>query len=204
MDEAKLLHRSDEVVAGDLKMNQPSQNVETLGYAVSEVRDWVNRPIAVRRQRMSETNTPPRPLNAFMLYRKAYAIHLKNRTTKPDQKLVSKSAGRRWQQESLEVKDFYRDLARLERERHAVAFPNYRFAPRKEDSYGRGWKVATTLASYSDAVPSAGQTCAVGDARCQYSPTNDGDDEDQALYLEVLQWLADEVTHETPEELTDL
>lgn len=177
-------------------MHQSDKEIDTFAHGANEVRNWVNRPVAARCQNVSERNVPPRPLNAFMLYRKAYAIHLETRTTKPNQKMVSISAGRRWRQESVEVRNFYHDLAQLEQEQHALAFPSYRYMPRKRGLCQHDRHLTTLARRDAEIATSPRQTCLAVDAHCHDPSNNNGSDEDQILYLEVLQWLADDVTYE--------
>lgn len=177
-------------------MHQADTSIDLVTHGANEVRDWVNRSPAARCQNMAGRNTPPRPLNAFMLYRKAYAIHLKSRVTNPDPKMLSKSAGRRWRQESVEVRNFYHNLAQLEKEQHAVAFPSYRFTPKKRVLCQHPRDPTIPACSETEMVTSAEQTCFVVDTQCHDSLKNHGTKEDEVLYLEVLQWLAEDIVYE--------
>ena len=67
----------------------------------------------------------------LMLYRRAYAARIKEKESSGNGKLISFIAGISWQCEGKEVKDYYANMAGIEKAKHAAAFPRYHFAPKK-------------------------------------------------------------------------
>lgn len=68
-----------------------------------------------------------RPLNAFMLYRKDKqgGIPTSNHQS------VSRIIGAMWKNESADTKAKYNALAQQEREKHRLAYPGYKYSPKK-------------------------------------------------------------------------
>lgn len=67
-----------------------------------------------------------------MLYRQAYKERIKKWGEQGNNnQLISRVAGMSWNMEPPEVKDFYAKVAIMERDNHASAFPEYKFAPNK-------------------------------------------------------------------------
>ncbi|KAI0136322.1 high mobility group box domain-containing protein, partial [Xylariales sp. AK1849] len=79
----------------------------------------------------SKDHKVKRPMNAFILYRKAWQNRIKKWQTHENHQAISKVAGDGWAYESEEVKAQYAELARVEREMHTQAFPQYKFTPAK-------------------------------------------------------------------------
>jgi hypothetical protein len=68
-----------------------------------------------------------RPLNAFMLYRK----DKQNEIPTSNHQSVSRIIGAMWKSESAETKSKYNTLAQKEREKHRLAYPGYKYSPKK-------------------------------------------------------------------------
>ncbi|CAG8526572.1 1061_t:CDS:2 [Ambispora gerdemannii] len=78
---------------------------------------------------------PPRPPNAFMIFRRDLVAKLKSMMDKPWEALphnsiISKVAGRLWDEESKEVRNFFYVLADIAMEEHLKIYPGYRFNPK--------------------------------------------------------------------------
>lgn len=72
----------------------------------------------------------PRPRNAFMLFRSAF--HREKRlakTVEKDHRHISRIIGLCWAELSEADKDVWRQKAELEKQQHALAYPDYRFKP---------------------------------------------------------------------------
>lgn len=72
----------------------------------------------------------PRPRNAFMLFRSAF--NRENRlakTVEKDHRHISRIIGLCWAELSEADKDTWRQKAELEKQQHALAYPDYRFKP---------------------------------------------------------------------------
>ncbi|KAI1276686.1 hypothetical protein F5Y07DRAFT_399132 [Xylaria sp. FL0933] len=129
----------------------------------TDIEAYVNRLPEQRRDevRQSKTQKVKRPMNAFMLYRKAY----QNRTKewkrlddirrkeeiaaataaaaaagelppKPEKghdnhQVISQVCGMSWNMEPDELRSQYDQWAKIERNNHKLAFPDYKFAPAK-------------------------------------------------------------------------
>ncbi|KAH0844584.1 hypothetical protein AYO21_08528 [Fonsecaea monophora] len=93
---------------------------------------WVNRPVE---ERLAEVERKKgyvsRPMNSFMLYRSAYAERVKQFCKENNHQVVSQVTGASWPLEPKEVRDLYERYANIERDNHAAAHPNYKFAPNK-------------------------------------------------------------------------
>ena len=73
----------------------------------------------------------PRPMNSFMLYRSAYAERAKQFCKENNHQVVSQVTGASWPLEPKEVRELYENFAVIERDNHAAAHPEYKFAPNK-------------------------------------------------------------------------
>lgn len=68
-----------------------------------------------------------RPLNAFMLYRKDKQAEIPT----SNHQSVSRIIGAMWKNESADEKAKYNALAQKEREKHRLAYPGYKYSPKK-------------------------------------------------------------------------
>ncbi|KAK7951482.1 uncharacterized protein PG986_007210 [Apiospora aurea] len=99
----------------------------------ADIEAWVNRSIETRRREVEsdKNHKIKRPMNAFMLYRKHHQNRVKMRFSHENHQIVSAVCGQGWAQEPKEVIEQYNDWARIERDNHARAFPDYKFTPSK-------------------------------------------------------------------------
>jgi len=99
---------------------------------VKDIDAWVNRSAE---DRIEESNKRKghiaRPMNSFMLYRSAYAERTKDWCKQNNHQVVSSVAGESWPMESDELRDQFNEWARIDRDNHARAFPDYKFSPSK-------------------------------------------------------------------------
>jgi hypothetical protein len=124
--------------AGKGKIGAPQLNAplsiltENMEVPVRDMEAWVNRSV---QERLAETKKRngyvTRPMNSFMLYRSAYAERTKVWCAANNHQVVSSVSGASWPLEPKEVRDFYNELANIERFNHANAHPNYKFSPAK-------------------------------------------------------------------------
>lgn len=98
----------------------PARNVEC----------WVRRVSEDRHQEASQRGKVPRPVNAFLLYRKAYLDLCRELLGHANCKKLSVLIGQSWNMETPEVRLMYEKLAKVERACHRRAFPDYRFSPK--------------------------------------------------------------------------
>ena len=101
---------------------------------VADIESFVNRSAEERRREVEEGKIPgkvKRPMNSFMLYRKAYQNRTKDWCLQNNHQVVSQVCGDSWPLESNEVKDQFSEWARIERINHQNAHPGYKFSPSK-------------------------------------------------------------------------
>ncbi|KAI5862715.1 hypothetical protein GGS23DRAFT_88967 [Durotheca rogersii] len=99
----------------------------------TNIEEYVNRSPDVRQAevRDSKEGKVKRPMNAFMLYRKAYQNRTKEWKKHDNHQVISQVCGTSWNMESQELRDQYDAWAKIERANHKLAFPDYKFAPAK-------------------------------------------------------------------------
>lgn len=108
---------------------------------IRDMQSWVNRP---RSERIKETERRngyvTRPMNSFMLYRSAYSERTKVWCVGNNHQVVSSVSGESWPLEPPEVRDFYNELAKIERTNHQMAHPDYKFSPAKPGAARKNFK----------------------------------------------------------------
>lgn len=116
---------------------------------VVDIDAYVNRSAEIRRQEVEEGKNPgkvKRPMNSFMLYRKAYQNRTKNWCLQNNHQVVSQVCGDSWPLEPENVRAQFNEWARIERQNHQNAHPGYKFSPAKAGTA----KAAKRKASASD------------------------------------------------------
>ncbi|OBT73239.1 hypothetical protein VF21_08840 [Pseudogymnoascus sp. 05NY08] len=101
---------------------------------VVDIDAYVNRSAEIRRQEVEEGKNPgkvKRPMNSFMLYRKAYQNRTKNWCLQNNHQVVSQVCGDSWPLEPDSVRAQFNEWARIERQNHQNAHPGYKFSPAK-------------------------------------------------------------------------
>ncbi|RDL41953.1 Uncharacterized protein BP5553_01932 [Venustampulla echinocandica] len=110
--------------------------------AVVDIDAYVNRSADERRREVTEGKVPgkvKRPMNSFMLYRKAYQNRTKDWCLQNNHQVVSQVCGDSWPLEPDEVREQFNEWARVERANHQNAHPGYKFSPTKP-GVGKGTK----------------------------------------------------------------
>ncbi|KAI1415694.1 hypothetical protein F5Y13DRAFT_207359 [Hypoxylon sp. FL1857] len=99
----------------------------------TNIEEYVNRTAEVRKHEVdaSKEQKIKRPMNAFMLYRKAYQNRTKEWKKHDNHQVISQVCGTSWNMEPQELRDQYDAWAKVERDNHRAAFPDYRFTPSK-------------------------------------------------------------------------
>ena len=90
---------------------------------------WVNRSVEDRREEAKKDDFVKRPSNSFILYRSAYADRARAWEKSPNHQKISSLAGESWAMEPPEIRKQFDAWAKVERENHAKAFPDYKFQP---------------------------------------------------------------------------
>ncbi|KAL0766124.1 hypothetical protein CaCOL14_011322 [Colletotrichum acutatum] len=101
---------------------------------VADIGAYVQRSSEIRMKEVEESKTPgriKRPMNAFMLYRKAYQNLAKSLCTQNNHQLVSQVCGAGWPLEPEHIRDQFNEWAKEERANHQLAHPGYKFTPSK-------------------------------------------------------------------------
>jgi hypothetical protein len=101
---------------------------------VADIETYVHRSSDERRQEIETGKNPgrvKRPMNAFMLYRKAYQQRAKEWASQHNHQIVSRVCGMSWPLEPEHIRQQFKSWADTERDNHQKAHPNYKFAPSK-------------------------------------------------------------------------
>ncbi|EAQ90810.1 hypothetical protein CHGG_02745 [Chaetomium globosum CBS 148.51] len=102
--------------------------------AIADIETYVHRSSEVRRQEIETGKNPgriKRPMNAFMLYRKAYQQRAKEWASQHNHQIVSRVCGMSWPLEPEHIRLQFKAWADTERDNHQKAHPNYKFTPAK-------------------------------------------------------------------------
>ena len=103
---------------------------------------YIRRPKELREaewRRRRDFPKMPRPVNAFLLYRRAITEKAKYFAGGVENhQVISKIAGVSWRNESDEVRNAFNGYAELEKVYHETAFPGYKFAPNRPEPKGKG------------------------------------------------------------------
>lgn len=104
------------------------------GIPVADIGAFVLRSTEVRLKETSKNKKPgqiKRPMNAFMLYRKAYQEVAKTQCAQNNHQHVSKVCGSAWPMEPDHIHEQFNAWATTERTNHKKAHPGYKFTPSK-------------------------------------------------------------------------
>ncbi|KAH9908688.1 hypothetical protein F4778DRAFT_358995 [Xylariomycetidae sp. FL2044] len=106
----------------------------------TDIDAYVRRSPQTRRDEVnaSKDKKVKRPMNAFMLYRKANQNRAKEWRKHDNHQIISQLCGISWAMESQEERNKYDEWAKIERENHKAAFPDYKFAPAKAGRNKKG------------------------------------------------------------------
>ena len=102
-----------------------------------ETETYICRPKELREEEWTKRhNFPriPRPMNIFLLYRRAVSERAKEYAGVTNHQAVSRIAAASWKNESDGVKDMFRCYTNLEKKYHDKAFPDYKFSPQRTQS----------------------------------------------------------------------
>lgn len=111
----------------DLTVPLSKLTIDMADVPIIDIEQWVRRPVEERNREREKKKKIGRPLNSFMLYRLAYTNRIKIRSRRRSPQVVSSIAGKSWHKESQNVRDKYQTLAQIERDGHALAYPDYKF-----------------------------------------------------------------------------
>lgn len=103
-------------------------------FEMPDIAKYVHRAKEERLREVAECKPPgriKRPMNAFMLYRKAYQNLAKSICTQNNHQIVSQVCGDAWPLEPEHIREQFNEWAKIEKENHIKAHPNYKFTPSK-------------------------------------------------------------------------
>jgi hypothetical protein len=118
------------------KLTQPLSEL-TKGWdhvPIVDIEAYVNRSAEERRKEVEEGKIPgkvKRPMNSFMLYRKAYQNRTKDWCLQNNHQVVSQVCGDSWPLEPDSVRKQFNEWSKIERNNHQNAHPGYKFSPSK-------------------------------------------------------------------------
>ena len=144
---------------------------------LEDVVAWICRPTEIRQVEWTnrrDYTKMPRPVNAFILYRKATSERAKRYGSVGNHQFISKITGASWRVESHEIKDRFNQFAELEKRYHAMAFPSYKYSPNQSSRTQRPVK-SKTKAKVQAKVPARATTIVVD--------SDDGDDDKLSAVL---------------------
>ena len=99
---------------------------------VADIDAYVHRSTEERIMEVRKSKVPgkvKRPMNAFMLYRKAYHNLARTICTQNNHQVLSQVCGGSWREETDKVNEQFSEWAKIERSNHQTAHPDYKFAP---------------------------------------------------------------------------
>jgi len=79
----------------------------------------------------NKAKKPPRPPNAFILYRRAKQPAIVAKNVGISNNDVSKEIGKMWHEEPVEIRLKYQKMAEAAKEEHTKKYPEYRYRPRR-------------------------------------------------------------------------
>lgn len=89
---------------------------------------------------------PPRPQNAWVLYRKNFEEFLRLQDPDVVYRLedVSKEAGSQWRQEPTKVKEYFHALSKKAQEKHRLVYPDYVYNPKRRKTKRKAYMFKIT------------------------------------------------------------
>jgi hypothetical protein len=127
-DRPKAVKKSPHLPAPMSEISKDSQ------IPVVDIGTYVHRSSEERIREVATGKIPgkiKRPMNAFMLYRKAYQNRAKEWCSQHNHQIVSQVCGESWPLEPERVRAQFTEWAKIERDNHQKAHPSYKFTPSK-------------------------------------------------------------------------
>jgi hypothetical protein len=118
-------------------------------HRIEEVRKWVTRPLEARQADAQQRGHIPRPINCFMLYRRAFIDSAIAMVSIKQQHVLSAIIADSWRRESADVREQFEQLANIEKYHHRELWPDYKFSP----SSAKPRTSACSLGNTADSIP---------------------------------------------------
>lgn len=96
---------------------------------IRDMKAVVDRPLEQRQLEAALAGWVRRPMNGFMLYRRAYTLVVEKEYGATKQQEISQVCGASWKLEPAAVREKYESLGMREMNGHQQAHPGYRFRP---------------------------------------------------------------------------
>ncbi|CAG8487926.1 14364_t:CDS:1 [Dentiscutata heterogama] len=100
-----------------------------------EIEELISPPKNSRKAKNFRKNpssaSPPRPQNAFLLFRRDFHAKLRQKEIKMSNGEVSRLASEEWNKLPKEVLRFFETLEKLAKDRHSEVYPDYKYSPKK-------------------------------------------------------------------------
>ncbi|KAI6359933.1 hypothetical protein MCOR25_006875 [Pyricularia grisea] len=130
--------RSEAVPKPKQSIDKPlSQLAEEMDEQIIDIEAFVNRGPEARHAEVmtgKKAGKIKRPMNAFMLYRKAYQLVCKKYCMESNHQVVSRVCADSWDSEPESVRDQFAAWAKIDRDQLHRAHPDYKFTPSKPRS----------------------------------------------------------------------
>lgn len=121
---------------------------------------------------------PPRPPNAFILYRKAKQAEVSLQNAGISNNDVSRIIGHMWKNEMCSVKEHYQQAAEIIKCQHRSMYPDYRYRPRKTEPARTQLPQASRITRKAllefeiSSAPTVGSALSLSKGKMNYPATN--------------------------------
>jgi hypothetical protein len=133
-------------------------------------------PKAASSNAKTKIKKPPRPPNAFILYRRAKQPGIVARHQGITNNEVSKEIGRMWHEEPAEIRQKFQKMADAAKQEHMKKYPEYRYRPRRPQERKRRIQPREDSPSGNSTSPTLPtQNLPMLDATAYYNPRRDGE-----------------------------
>ena len=122
---------------GGVAINAPmSQSTLHLTHIpIKDMYAWAHRSEEERREQAEKKQSIPRPMNAFMMYRLAYSNRAKEFLNVKNYQIVNTAIAHSWALETDEVRNFYNEMSKIERDNHQRTHPTFKFRPNRGPAF---------------------------------------------------------------------
>jgi hypothetical protein len=133
-------------------------------------------PKAASSNAKTKIKKPPRPPNAFILYRRAKQPGIVARHQGITNNEVSKEIGRMWHEEPAEIRQKFQKMADAAKQEHMKKYPEYRYRPRRPQERKRRIQPREDSPSVNSASPNmTSQNLPMLDSAAFYPSRRDGE-----------------------------
>ncbi|KAJ6014660.1 hypothetical protein N7540_009251 [Penicillium herquei] len=118
---------------GNIRIDAPMSQTTAhmVDIPIRDMEAWAHRSSEERIAQAEDRRSIARPMNAFMMYRSAYSDRAKTLLGNKNYQIVNSAIAKSWGIELDDVKTYYNDIARIERDNHQRTHPEYKFRPNR-------------------------------------------------------------------------